>query len=78
LHRSGVEEYTQEHMDILQPNKLGFKGHYSDGAGNVPADVNEVLQEFFAPLNKQLDELLADHPIRWQPFSPHTARKRAV
>lgn len=72
---AGLEEYTQQHMDILQPKSLGFKGQYADGTGNVPAEVNELLQEYFAPLNKQLDQLLANHPIPWQPFTPHVATK---
>lgn len=71
--RAGVEEYTQQHMDIIQPLSLGFKGHYQDGRGNVPEDANKLLQEFFAPLNAQLGEMLADHPIPWQPFKPHVA-----
>ena len=68
-----MEEYTQQHMDIIQPLSLGFKGHYQDGRGNVPEDANKLLQEFFAPLNAQLGEMLADHPIPWQPFKPHVA-----
>lgn len=65
-------------MDIIQPLNLGFKGHYADGAGNVPGNVNDLLQEYFAPLNKQLDEMLADHPIPWQPFKPHVSGKRTT
>ena len=39
---AGVEEYTQEHMDIIQPLNLGFKGHYQDGTGNVPAELSLI------------------------------------
>jgi hypothetical protein len=56
-------------MDIIQPKMLGFKGQYAQGTQAVPVSAGELLTEFFRPINRQLDELLADHPIPWRPFT---------
>lgn len=65
---AGLEQYTQQHWDILQPKRLGFKGtgvHETDPE-TVAAEAR--MAAFFKPHNARLDALMADHGWPWTPF----------
>eukprot|EP00892_Ulva_mutabilis_P010751 jgi/Ulvmu1/8048/UM004_0285.1 len=68
LRHAGLEEYTQEHMAILNPEALGFKGSYASAAEATTFEGKDELREFFKPHNERLAEFLKDHPIPWHPF----------
>lgn len=64
----GLEEYTEEHMKVLNPSSLGFKGSYANAADATSFEGKETIQQFFKPHNERLGELLKDHAIPWHPF----------
>lgn len=66
---AGVEEYTQQHWDIMSPDRLGFKGQ-----AQAPADAEQLAAEtmmasFFAPHNADLAALMAKHGWPWRDFA---------
>lgn len=65
---AGLEEFTQKHMDVLNPQNLGFKGTYKDASEATMFEGKDAIQEFFKPHNERLDEFLNDHGIPWHPF----------